>query len=104
LRGVAPSLSSCGTLAPLPKHPLTQAASRAAMSSFMVDPSHSSAFCATSYNARAGSFGIVLRSRSASQTKSYTHEHASSTISGSGEVAVARKNVQACEFWRKTIQ
>ena len=35
LWGVAPSLSSCGMLPPFPKHPVTQAAKRIVMMSFI---------------------------------------------------------------------
>jgi hypothetical protein len=73
-RGVDPSLSSCGILPPLPKHPATQAASKTVMMSFKISPLRRRAFGERRKHARARSFGIVARPHSARQAASYTYE------------------------------
>jgi hypothetical protein len=73
-RGVDPSLSSCGILPPLPKHPVTQAASKTVAMSFKISPLRPRAFGERRKHARARSFGIVARPHSARQATSYIHE------------------------------
>jgi hypothetical protein len=75
LRGVEPSLSSCGILPPLPKHPLTQTASKTVTISFTVSPLRRRAFSKRQQHARRRVFGIVVQADSARQAKSYSHEY-----------------------------
>ncbi len=73
-RGVDPALSSCGILPPLPRHPVTQAASKTMMMSFTISPLRRRAGGERREHARGRSFGIVARPPSTRQAASYTHE------------------------------